>query len=158
MRHRRLLTIAITVAAGAIVALPAAGISAEEVGGSFRQTNLVTDNQQPAKATFTDTNLKNPWGISSSRTSPMWVSDNNAGVTTLYAGNGTKVPLTVVIPPATGSPAGTLGSPTGTVFNGNNGGSNPEFRGDLFLFAAEDGTIAGWKPADGALAPTEVPN
>lgn len=150
MRHRRLLTIAITAAAGAIVGLPAAGISAQEGGGSFRQTNLVTDNQQLAKATFTDTNLKNPWGISSSRTSPMWVSDNNPGVATLYTGNGTPISSVVVtIPPGQGS---TSGSPTGTVFNGN----GAEFAGDRFLFATEDGTIAGWQ--GGPTAVTRVDN
>jgi uncharacterized protein (TIGR03118 family) len=34
------------------------------------------------------------------------------------------------------------GTPTGTVFNGGSG-----FKGDRFLFATEDGTIAGWNPA-----------
>src|SRR5205814_4541728 len=33
------------------------------------------------------------------------------------------------------------GSPTGMVANGTDG-----FNGDLFLFATEDGTIAGWQP------------
>jgi uncharacterized protein (TIGR03118 family) len=80
----------------------------------------------------------------------MWVSDNATGVTTLYRGDGSKVPLTVVIPPAPGSPSGAMGTPTGTVFNGN----SAEFRGDRFLFATEDGTIAGWK--GGPSATTEV--
>jgi len=151
MRHRRLLTVAIMLATGAILAVPAVSTSADQPGTSFRQTNLVTDDQARAQARFTDTSLKNPWGISSSQSSPMWVSDNNAGVTTLYRGDGSKVPLTVVIPPAAG---GTQGSPTGTVFNSN----SAEFRGDFFLFATEDGTIAGWKPSDGTLATTEVPN
>ncbi len=35
------------------------------------------------------------------------------------------------------------GTPTGTVFNAIGG----EFNGDRFLFATEDGTIAGWNPA-----------
>ena len=121
MRHRRLLTVAITLATGAILAVPAVSTSADQPGTSFRQTNLVTDDQARAQARFTDTSLKNPWGISSSQSSPMWVSDNNAGVTTLYRGDGSKVPLTVVIPPAAG---GTQGSPTGTVFNSN----SAEFR------------------------------
>jgi uncharacterized protein (TIGR03118 family) len=149
MRHRRLLTMAITLAAGVFVSAPAVATSADQARVSFRQTNLVTDNQQLATATFTDTSLKNPWGISSSPTSPMWVSDNNAGVTTLYTGNGTKVPLTVTIPPGQGS---TQGSPTGTVFNGN----SAEFAGDRFLFATEDGTIAGWQ--GGPTAVTRVDN
>ncbi len=38
--------------------------------------------------------------------------------------------------------AATGGTPTGTVFNGGSG-----FKGDRFLFATEEGTIAGWNPA-----------
>ncbi|HEV2014186.1 MAG TPA: TIGR03118 family protein [Candidatus Dormibacteraeota bacterium] len=144
------MTVPIALAAGVILTIPALGTNANEARGSFRQTNLVTDDQQLAKAKFTDTNLKNPWGISSSRTSPMWVSDNNAGVTTLYTGNGTQITsIIVTIPPGHGS---AQGSPTGTVFNGN----NTEFGGDRFLFATEDGTIAGWQ--GGSTAVTRVDN
>src|SRR5438046_1427907 len=107
----------------------------------------------PGRPASTGPYLRHTGGISASATSPMWVSDNGAGVTTLYRGNGLKVPLTVVIPPGAGSTAGTLGTPTGTVFNGN----STEFRGDRFLFATEDGTIAGWKGV-GTVATTEVDN
>src|SRR5439155_23588098 len=69
-------------------------------------------------------------------------------------GIGSKVLLTVVLPPVAGSSAGTLGTPTGAVFNGN----SAEFRGDRFLFATEDGTLAGWQPAYGTVAHTEVDN
>jgi len=151
MRQRRLLTIAITLASGAALALSALGANAGAGKTLFRQTNLVSD--QAGKAMFIDPDLQNPWGISSSRTSPMWVSDNAVGKTTLYGGSGAKVPLTVTIPPA---PGNTVGSPTGTVFNNGNAGG--DFRSDLFLFATEDGTIAGWKMADGLVAMTEVPN
>jgi uncharacterized protein (TIGR03118 family) len=106
--------------------------------GSFHQTNLVSDI--PGLAQSTDVNLKNPWGLSSSATSPIWVSDNNAGVSTLYRGDGSAVPLIVTIP-APNAPTG--GTPTGTVFN-----TTPDFpigaSKALFLFATEDGTILGW--------------
>src|SRR3954469_3800324 len=49
--------------------------------GTVQQTNLVSD--QPGMAAVTDPNLVNPWGISASSTSPFWLSDNNAGVSTL---------------------------------------------------------------------------
>jgi uncharacterized protein (TIGR03118 family) len=110
----------------------------------FRQTNLVSNI--PGMARFTDKNLKNPWGLSASSSSPLWVSDNGTGVSTLYRGDGTAVPLVVTIP-APGSPTG--GAPTGTVFNGtgdfviSKGGATGPSR---FLFATEDGTIAAWKP------------
>jgi uncharacterized protein (TIGR03118 family) len=152
MYARRLLTVGLTVATAVGLALPAVGVNAGIARGSFRETDLVSDIQ--GRAQHFDPNLVNPWGISSSSGSPMWVSDNNAGVTTLYNGAGTPLSLVVTIPPADGSPDGTKGSPTGTVFNGSS-----DFNGDLFLFATEDGTIAGWRPpADKTLARTEVHN
>jgi len=151
MRLRRLpLTIAL---ATGLLSLSAIGAGAGAGKTAFTQTNLVS-NRTDQGASVIDPSLQNPWGISASSTSPMWVSDNGAGVTTLYGGNGSKVPLTVVIPPGAGSSAGTLGTPTGTVFNGN----SAEFRGDRFLFATEDGTLAGWQPAYGTVAHTEVDN
>ena len=69
-----------------------------------------------------DPNLVNPWGISESSTSPFWISDNNAGVSTLYnvpGASNTPVsinPLVVSIP-TPGNPLGSSGTPTGTVFN-----------------------------------------
>jgi uncharacterized protein (TIGR03118 family) len=147
--HRKLyLKPALAVIAIAVAALSATPAQAGIARGSFRQTNLVSDI--PGLAPLTDPNLKNPWGLSSSSGSPIWVSDNNAGVTTLYNGAGQPVfPLGepfVTIPAPDGGPGGT---PTGTVFNGTsdfavtqNGKSAPS----LFLFATEDGTISGWTP------------
>src|SRR5438094_675953 len=154
MYRRRLLTMAIGYATVIAIAIPGLTATARDQATTFRQTNL--DSDVPGKAQFTDPDLVNPWGISSSRTSPMWVSDNGMGVTTLYRGDGVKLALRVTIPPAAGSPTGTKGTPTGTVFNNNNG--NGEFNSDFFLFATEDGTIAGWKPSDGTVARTEVNN
>src|SRR5438045_4274356 len=84
------------------------------------QTNLVSD--LPGVAQVQDPNLVNPWGISESGTSPFWISDNNAGVSTLYnapGANNTPIsinPLVVSIP-TPGAPLGATGTPTGTVFN-----------------------------------------
>jgi len=69
----------------------------------YTQTNLVTNGGDPAvTAAHTDPNLVNPWGISFLPAipdvfagTPFWVSDNNAGVTTLYDGLGDVVPLVV---------------------------------------------------------------
>jgi hypothetical protein len=47
-------------------------------GVSFTQTNLVSDGAVPAAVT--DPNLVNPWGVSFSATSPIWVSDNGSGL------------------------------------------------------------------------------
>lgn len=154
MGHNRLglLGLALGCASAALLTVPVVGANAGADHATFAQTNLVSD--LPGMAKLTDSNLKNPWGISSSATSPMWVSDNNAGVTTLYGGSGNKVPLTVTIPPGKASPPGTLGSPTGTVRND----TATDFKGDFFLFATEDGTIAGWQPSDGTVALTRADN
>jgi hypothetical protein len=58
--------------------------------------------------------LNNPWGLSSSSSSPIWVADNNAGGSTLYSianGAATPVPLLVQIPaPGTDEADGLFGS------------------------------------------------
>lgn len=104
----------------------------------FAVTNLVTDDQSVNPATITDPNLKNAWGISSSATSPFWVSDNATGLATLYNVNPvsdlpTKVGLDVTIPGD--------GSVTGQTFSNVAG----NFNGDTFLFVSEDGTVSGWR-------------
>ncbi len=121
------------------------------LAGGYVQTNLVSDGFVPAN--FTDPNLVNPWGISSSATSPFWVSNNGTGVATLYDGAGQPFPvaspLVVTIP----RPGGGAATPTGQVFNGTTA-----FNGDLFIFATEDGTIAGWRGALGTTAELLVDN
>jgi len=125
-----------------VSALHAAG------GGTYQQTNLVSD-LSTVGAKFQDPNLLNPWGLSHSPTSPWWVSDNGAGVATLYNGDGTARSLVVTIPPPVGSPAGTTAAPTGNVFNGTSGfvvTAGSHSGPSLFIFATEDGTISGWNP------------
>jgi hypothetical protein len=75
------------------------GIAAPaDAGDVFTATPLATD--------ATDSQLVNPWGISTSGMGPFWISDNGAGVSTLYsidpstnvatkvtsAPNGVKIP------------------------------------------------------------------
>jgi uncharacterized protein (TIGR03118 family) len=112
------------------------------------QFNLISDVPGVAQTTDTAGQLVNPWGISFSPTGPFWISDNGSGLSTLYGGPPQikQLGLVVTIPPA---PGGTTGNPTGTVFNGTgafsvskNGISGSAF----FIFATEDGTIAGWNP------------
>jgi uncharacterized protein (TIGR03118 family) len=114
----------------------------------YIQHNLVSDIN--GLANHTDPNLVNPWGIASSATSPFWVSDNHRGVSTLYNSTGNPIALVVTIPPAPGSPPGTIGSPTGVVFNSTADfqiGASPA----RFIFATEDGTIAGWNGGTSAV-------
>jgi uncharacterized protein (TIGR03118 family) len=145
----RLLAVVMTLATLLLLLVPVAAYAqANTANGFYQQTNLVSDLPNIAK--FQDPNLLNPWGLSHGPTTPWWVSDNGAGVSTLYKGNGTAIPLVVTIPPPAGSPAGTTAAPTGNVFNGTSGfvvatssGAGPSF----FMFATEDGTISGWNPS-----------
>jgi uncharacterized protein (TIGR03118 family) len=104
----------------------------------YKQTNLVSD--LPG-ADHQDANLVNPWGLTRGSLTPWWVSDNGAGVSTLYDGTGNPAALVVTIPPAAG---GTMGVPTGAVFNGTTDFKLPNGNPAKFLFVAEDGTISGW--------------
>ena len=147
MRSRILAPLAVLVML-LVAALPGAAFAKANAGsqGFYQQTNLVSDI---AGAQFTDTNLVNAWGLVHGPTTPWWVADNGTGVSTLYNGDGVKVPLTVTIPAPTGSPAGTTAAPTGVIFNGS-GGFNVSENGtsfsSLFIFDTEDGTISGWNP------------
>ena len=157
MRARRLLAVLAPAAAAAAavamagVAAPARADDGQHDGGSYVQTNLVSDI--PGLAAHTDPNLRNPWGTSVGPGSPIWVSDNAAGVTTLYDGAGNARPLVVTIPAPPSAGKGAVGTPTGQAFNtfdqtssdfvvSEKAASGPGF----FLFATEDGTIAGWNP------------
>ena len=75
-----------------IVATLALFLPAASIAQQFQQTNLVSDTVTEG-TTPPDPDLKNVWGISRGSTSPWWVSDNTAGVSTLYNGSGVKQPL-----------------------------------------------------------------
>jgi uncharacterized protein (TIGR03118 family) len=90
-----------------------------------------------------DTDLVNPWGLTSGPTSPWWLADNGVDKSTLYTAAGVKLasPLPAV-----------AGAPTGAVFNASvaqfmlTATNNPD--GKLgkaaFIFATEEGTILAW--------------
>ena len=139
-----------------LTGLAASASASNSIANSaYQQTNLVSDI--PGLALHTDPNLRNAWGTSTGPGLPIWVSDNATGVTTLYDGQGNPQPgpgnkqLVVTIPAAPSSGPGAADAPDGTVFNptpdgfvvSKNGVSAPA----RFLFATEDGTIAGWNPA-----------
>src|SRR5882757_11347407 len=77
----------------------------------FAQTNLVSD--VPGLAANFDANMKNPWGVSHTATSPFWVSNQASNNATLY--NAASIPqaLIVTVPPLAPPPTG----PTGQVQN-----------------------------------------
>jgi uncharacterized protein (TIGR03118 family) len=144
---RALITAAIVVCAGGKFAMAQA----------YQQTNLVSDIQglaQNPPSGQADTQLLNPWGLVATSTSPWWISDNNAGISTLYNGQGVKQGLVVNIPTPTSATGGT---PTGVVFTGASGFSfqaDGTTTGAVFTFVTEDGTIVAWGPG---INPQDLP-
>ena len=140
--------------AAPLAVIPAASARADSSGGhvSFTETKLVSDLSSEGAA-LTDPNLKNPWGLALGPTTPLWVSENNAGLASLYAINSggttaSKPGLTVTIPGGRAS-TGDGPSPTGQVFNPTSGfvvttgsGSGPA----LFILDSESGQLSAWNP------------
>jgi uncharacterized protein (TIGR03118 family) len=158
-------------------ALIVAAMAGYACAAGYTQTNLVTNGGDPTvTAPITDPNLVNPWGISFLPAipgifpgTPFWVSDNNAGVATLYDGLGDIVPLVVDIP-LPGGPTtdpNNDGAPTGqvanlTLFTATPAFPIPTFGPADFIFATEDGTIAAWNTSlsdtDGPASPSGLPD
>jgi uncharacterized protein (TIGR03118 family) len=140
------------------------GTAAAGLAAGFLETDLVA-NKDPLidsngishKPAHVDLNLRNAWGLTASATSPFWVADNGAGVSTLYDSAGVARSLVVSIPAPTipATPLNSMGTPTGVVFNialasgafpisGLDKDGKPVTAAAQFLFATEDGTILGW--------------
>jgi uncharacterized protein (TIGR03118 family) len=143
------------VAAVTAVAIPIA-TAADPTAGQYQQTNLISDIAGVAR--ITDPSLVNPWGQAASPTSPLWVADNGANVSTLYSGgvNGSIpqiVPLTVNIP---------QGAPTGVVFNPTSDFVVHTAAGSAaanFIFDSEAGVLSAWsKTVSGTNAQVEFAN
>src|SRR5256885_1827560 len=108
----------------------------------YFQTNLVSDI--PGLAPVQDLNLQNPWGVSESATSPLWISDQHAGVATLYTVHGLSAtpaggPLVVTIPTV---PNGQPQGPTGQVNNSNTSAFLVNGASARFIFANLNGSIS----------------
>ncbi len=126
---------------GALVATTASASQKDK--GGYVVHKLVSD--KAGVADHMDANLVKSWGITASSTSPWWVADSGANVSTPYDGNGVaRFPPTPLVslstaarraPSSTAAPASW--SATG---NGHSGRS-------VFMFATEGGTIRGWNPA-----------
>jgi uncharacterized protein (TIGR03118 family) len=114
--------------------------------GFYQQVNLASD--VPGLAKFTDPNLKNPWGMSSSPTSPFWVSNQGSGNSTLYNGAGQPQALVVTVPGD--------GGPTGQVFNTSSDFQLATGGKSLFIFANLNGSISAWNGAQGMTAVVEA--
>jgi uncharacterized protein (TIGR03118 family) len=122
----------------------------------FKQNNLVSN--LPGLATTTDSSLVNPWGISFTGGSPIWISDQATQTSPLFAvtgstGVGSAPAFTVNIPPAGAS------GPTGQVANALGFAGSPAAGFDInvgsgangkpadFIFANLNGSISAWNGA-----------
>jgi uncharacterized protein (TIGR03118 family) len=126
----------------------------DEVRSVYIQTNLVSNIS--GQAPVFDPKLQNAWGLAFAPGGPFWINDNNAGLSSLYLGNGaivdfpgTKVPFAVMIPGPHGSPAGFQAAPTGIVWNPTGGFAVTDLKTGTklpsnFIFDTEDGTISAW--------------
>jgi uncharacterized protein (TIGR03118 family) len=110
----------------------------------YQQHNLVSDGS--ISADHVDPSLVNSWGVAFNPFGFVWVADNGTGAATLYDGAGNPQSLVVQIPSPSANSGGT---PTGIVFNGSSGfavSAGGVSGPSRFLFATEDGVIAGWAP------------
>ena len=156
----RYLAPAAIIAASALSATAVCAADADSVGhrNAYAITPLVSD--VTGAAAVLDPVLQNAWGVAFSPAgSPFWVNDNVTGCSTLYAGDGTTVPLQVAIPlPGNVVPTGTCrpvdpknppnptpAAPTGIVWNPSSRFLVPGTKSPAaFIFATEDGTLSAW--------------
>jgi uncharacterized protein (TIGR03118 family) len=113
---------------------------------TLNQVNLASD--LPGMAPVTDPDLKNPWGVSLSPTSPLWVSNQGTDSSTLYSltpGSGLVTKNTAVrvtLADSDAGPTGQVANP-GTGFVLSNGTTSAPA---AFIFATLDGHIEAWNP------------
>jgi uncharacterized protein (TIGR03118 family) len=115
----------------------------QSIASIYVQTNLTSD--VPGLAANTDPNLKNPWGISYSATSPFWVSNQMSGNSTLYNGAGLPQPQpTPLIVTTPGTPATAFSGATGQVNAGLAGNFLLNGTPASFIFDTLGGNIDAW--------------
>ena len=155
-RRHRFVVLSILTFAVAMLAMQVRSTVAESVS-SFKVVNLIGSKGTHAKKT--DSKMINPWGATfiASANTPFWINDEGTGVSELIDGKGKifKALPFVTVPGAT---AGSTGKPTGIVGNATGQFPIPASTSALFIFATEEGTIAGWNESLGATATTIVTN
>ncbi len=113
----------------------------------FAQTNLVSNI--PGLATFTGSNMKDPWGLSQSAACPFWISNQVSNNATLYsAANFAPQALVVSVGPTSPPPTG----PTGQVFAGIANNFVVNGAPANFIFATLAGSIDAWNGSLGTTA------
>jgi len=158
----------------AMIVIAAIPVRADDTGQN-QQANLynvnvlVSDIPIKGMNPTIDPVLQNAWGVAFSPAgSPFWISDNATGCSTLYAGDGTKVPILGQVgvslplpgnvvpttscntvdpknPPTNAAPTGVIWNPSSAfVVPGTQSTTNPKGIQAAFIFATEDGTLSAW--------------
>ncbi len=125
---------------------------------SFKVDKLVGSKHSGGKKK--DSHMINAWGltfIAADGGSPFWINDEGDGGIGADRRQRKDFQGAAVCndPRAT---AGTMGKPTGIVGNATGQFAIPGSTSALFIFATEDGTIAGWNESIGATAMTILTN
>lgn len=150
--HRRLFRPLLLVPAATVVGvgtlwISSAGAVVANAKNSFAQTNLVADKASFG-AKLVDPNLHNPWGLAAGPGNPIWVSDNNSGVATVYSGGigGGSVSLDLTVPVPGANPTGQVYNPTTGFKVGGASGSPANFivSTDSIGATQSPGEIAAW--------------
>ena len=151
MRSYRIRTRALAVIGLAGLSVGVAGLAhaQDEPPTRYMEHDLVSD--VPGRAEITDPDLVNAWGMSQTPTSPIWVSDNEPNVATLYRTSATppvvtKVALTVSLPGE--GVTGQVFNPTGLFMVTND--TTMTTATSVFIFDSESGDVSGWNPGTGA--------
>jgi uncharacterized protein (TIGR03118 family) len=139
-------------------AVPDASVFVTDAGVVLQKVTprVVIADQGDAGAVHVDPDVINAWGLAFSPSGIAWISDNGTGKSTLFPPNADGGPIPSVIVPAPSEAvamdAGATSSPTGVRLNTN----SSAFFGDVFIFATEDGTVAGWQPSVPTMAQVRV--
>src|SRR5260221_3743220 len=132
LTRRRLILGCAAVAAG-VAAL--AAVLVPRGADAYVVRSLVSD--AGLSAATHDAALVNAWGLAASPTGPWWTANEARDRSTLYAADGKKQALTVVVE----------GGPTGVAYNGGSGVLLPGRRVSAparFIYACEDGKLRRW--------------
>lgn len=139
----------------------ASGDGAAQVPATAYDVRHLTSDLTGGWGEHVDPNLAGSWGLALGPTTAFWISNEETGTATVYDTNGAPFPaanpLVVKIP--SGSASSGPSRPTGQVWNGWPAFELATGKASAFLFATENGGIAGWnRDVDAANAVLKVDN
>jgi uncharacterized protein (TIGR03118 family) len=142
--HARAASRVIIAAALASVGLAGASSAQAAPSDQYVVRNLVSSSAA-VPADRIDPNVKNPWGLVSSPTSPWWPANNGTNTSTIIPATGAVNNTVVQV----------VGGPTGIVWNGTAGAFPITGGQSSFIFNTMSGAISGWR--SGTVSEVKVP-